>query len=83
MELDGFCESLNLAFEYQWIQHYERVAYFQTKPQFEKRREDDKRKQILCKKYGITLILVPEIGRYININDVRNFVIKECKKANF
>jgi urease gamma subunit len=83
MELDGFCRPLNLAFEYQGIQHYERVEFFQTKTQFKKRIEDDKRKQVLCEEHEIVLILVPEIGRYININDLKKFIIEECKKANY
>jgi len=85
MELDGFCEPLNIAFEYQGLQHYKHVEYFQTKVQFEKRKQDDKRKQFLCKKHGIVLILVPEIGRYLNKtnNDVIDFIIKECRKAGF
>jgi len=83
MELDGFCKSLKIAFEFQGVQHYEHVEYFQTKTQFKKRREDDKRKRDLCNKHGIVLILVPEIGRYLNINDVKNFIIKECKNEGF
>ena len=83
MELDGFCKSLKIAFEFQGVQHYEHVEYFQTKTQFKKRREDDKRKRDLCNKHGIALILVPEIGRYLNINDVKDFIIKECKNEGF
>ena len=85
MELDGFCESLDIAFEYQGLQHYKHVEYFQTKAQFEKRQQDDERKQSLCKKNGIVLISVPEIGRYLNKtnNDVIDFIVKECRKADF
>jgi len=83
MELDGFCESLGIAFEYQGIQHFERVEWFQTEDQFRSVQKRDKEKISLCKKHGVLLVLVPEIGRLIDLRDLREFIIKECENAKF
>lgn len=83
MELDGFCEPLGIAFEYQGIQHFERVEWFQTEDQFRSVQKRDKEKTNLCKKRGVLLLLVPEIGRLIDLGHLREFIIKECEDAEF
>ena len=55
LELDGFCESLKLAFEYQGEQHYKPIGN-QTIKDFEDQQIRDKEKKRLCKKEGINLI---------------------------
>jgi hypothetical protein len=60
LELDGYCESLNLAFEYQGEQHYRYVEYFHKTPEeLEKQTERDFRKQTLCQGRGVILIQIP------------------------
>jgi hypothetical protein len=56
MELDGFEESLGLAFEYQGRQHFENVGIYSSEVQLEQRIVDDKDKVRLCAENGITLI---------------------------
>ena len=55
LELDGFCESLKLAFEYQGEQHYKPIGN-QTRQDFENQQIRDKEKKRLCEKEGINLI---------------------------
>jgi hypothetical protein len=55
LELDGYCESLKLAFEYQGEQHYKPIGN-QTTKDFENQQIRDKEKKRLCKKEGINLI---------------------------
>ncbi len=61
MELDGYCEKLNLALEYHGKQHYEDIKFFRKKGKeyLKKRLLDDRTKSKICKKKGIVLIEVP------------------------
>lgn len=60
MELDGYNESLKLAFEYHGIQHYKKVNFFHpTDEVLDLRKSDDDVKRGLCKKNGVLLIEVP------------------------
>lgn len=60
MELDGFCESLSIAFEHHGEQHYKNIKHFyKSKNTLTKRRRDDKRRRQLCKENGVTLIEIP------------------------
>ena len=58
MELDGYCKSLNMAFEYNGKQHYKLNYYTRTKEELNKRKLDDKLKSKLCKKNGIHLFVI-------------------------
>ena len=60
LELDGYCENLKLAFEYQGVQHYKFIPYWhKTREIFEEQQERDEMKYKMCVKNGITLILIP------------------------
>ncbi|MDA1531110.1 zinc-ribbon domain-containing protein [Bacillus cereus group sp. TH260-2LC] len=60
LELDGYNTELNLAFEYNGIQHYEFNDYFHENfIDFESQLERDKKKKLLCEEEGITLITIP------------------------
>ncbi|MFZ4740196.1 MAG: zinc-ribbon domain-containing protein [Bacteroidales bacterium] len=76
LELDGYCEELNLAFEHQGRQHYSEVSFFS------KRISYDEEKRQLCKQHGVTLIEIPEILNDTKIKDLKPFIIQECKKNN-
>ncbi|MBU4445862.1 hypothetical protein KJ656_12420 [bacterium] len=83
MELDGYCKALNLAFEHQGQQHFRHLDFFHSKQEFHKRIRDDKEKQKLCKVHGITLIQIPAMPTMLEITEVKDFVIKECKRTGF
>lgn len=59
LELDGFCEELKLAFEYDGEQHYHVKAHFKRSMPLEERQRIDALKNDLCRHYGIILIRVP------------------------
>lgn len=58
MELDGFEESLSLAFEYQGRQHFENVGIYSSDAQLKQRIIDDRDKARLCGENGVTLITI-------------------------
>ena len=58
MELDGFEESLSLAFEYQGRQHFENVGIYSSDAQLKQRIIDDQDKVRLCGENGVTLITI-------------------------
>ena len=58
LELDGFNESLNLAFEYDGEQHERQIDHFHNKAEFQDQQNRDQIKDKLCKKRGVRLIRV-------------------------
>ena len=83
MELDGYSEKLNIAFEYQGAQHTKfNTKFHKNKKAFEKQKEDDKIKLELCKKKGIKLIVVSTFkkkGESLPTEFI-SFIRDECKK---
>ena len=75
MELDGFSEKLNIAFEYQGIQHYKRNVYSITDEKLSKRKEDDKTKVSLCKEYGVKLFIINYLTLY---EDIPKVIKEQC-----
>ncbi len=61
LELDGYNSKLQLAFEYNGIQHYEYVPFFhRNDPEnLTKQQERDKLKQKLCTANNVYLIVIP------------------------
>jgi hypothetical protein len=57
LELDGFCEKLNLAFEYQGEQHYKPFGNI-TQRDVDAQQERDREKKTLCDDKGIKLIII-------------------------
>lgn len=58
MELDGFCQELNLAFEYQGEQHYKIGPFTRNEKALQTRKADDLQKLQLCKANGVSLALI-------------------------
>jgi len=81
LELDGFCEDLRLAFEYQGKQHYEYIHHFhRNEGDFERQQERDKLKLELCKKHNIDVLIIPHTLSYQNENELRIFIKEELIK---
>ena len=84
LELDGYCPSLNVAFEHQGRQHYQQKTHFnkaRDKSAFDRSQRHDARKKRLCKKKGIHLIEVPQIGIEVPVKDLYRFLEAELAKA--
>ena len=71
MELDGYCEKVKLAFEYQCQQHYETVDHYQRTEKLNRRINNDELKKRLCELNGINLIIIPYT---VDINNIPEFL---------
>ena len=66
MELDGANLELNIAFEYQGAQHFKKNLYMTDDTKLVQRIADDERKKQLCKRHGITLVVLTYEMHYAN-----------------
>jgi len=80
LELDGYCEHLNLAFEYQGGQHNHATHYFNKTSGFETIKQHDEFKKQKCLQTGVTLIQVPYHTDYKKLG---KWIEEECKKRGF
>ena len=76
LELDGYCEELNIAFEYQGVQHYRYIPFFHRKGEedFHKQQERDKRKLELTTKKRIRIIYIPYKYDYRKPEEMRQYL---------
>jgi hypothetical protein len=74
LELDGYNQELNLAFEYNGEFHYGEIKGLVTS--LEEQQYRDRIKIKLCMEKGVDLIIVP----YTEKNNLEEFIIKELKK---
>lgn len=63
LELDGYSEKLNLAFEYHGKQHFEPIDYYGGEKIFAEVKRRDRLKLDFCAKAGIRVIVVPTFPR--------------------
>jgi hypothetical protein len=84
MELDGYCESLGLAFEHQGEQHTRPLnKYFHRDAEsFARRIADDRLKRKLCRKHGVVLIAVPQIPDVLALDEVKPFIAEHCVRQH-
>jgi len=81
LELDGYCEKLNLAFEYNGLQHYRIIKkYKMTEEDLNKRKLYDKIKSIKCKERGINLIII-NVFKKFTIDYIYDSIIKGLNKS--
>ena len=76
LELDGYCEELQIAFEHNGMQHYEQSNWFNNNLQ--KIQNHDLIKKQLCKERGIKLIIIPSLCSIIKIDNLKEFIKKMC-----
>ncbi len=74
MELDGYNLELGIAFEHQGEQHFEQNYFNSSKGSLGQRRRDDALKRKLCKKQGVALLSIPEVGSRLKIDDLELFI---------
>jgi predicted transcriptional regulator len=59
LRLDAYLKQLDIGFEYDGIQHFRYTPqWHRTKQEFERSKDRDRRKEVLCKQQGITLIRI-------------------------
>lgn len=78
LELDGYCESLKLAFEYDGIQHSKYNKHFHRNSDefiYQVTKDDYKTKK--CKLEGIDLVRIPH---YIVRENLEDYIVKELKR---
>lgn len=82
LELDGYNEKYNLAFEYNGLQHEKFIDFFHRNgiEDFLKQQERDERKLELCEKNNIDLIIIPSCYDYTKPKKLKEFIIKELEK---
>ena len=82
LELDGYNEELNIAFEYNGKQHYEYIPHFHRNGEedFETQKERDRKKYRICREKKINLIIIPYQYDYTTPDELDDFIYTElCK----
>jgi hypothetical protein len=83
LELDGYCESLGIAFEHHGLQHFRAVSWTgrstveEDAKAFTDQKRRDKRKLRLCALNGVKVLVVPEIPTVLAIEDVKSKIERE------
>jgi hypothetical protein len=81
-QLDGYCDSLKLAFEHQGEQHYRDLgSVFRSKHSLAARQKVDEMKEELCRNRGVLLIQIPEVPRLTPIEKLRGLIKTKCVDA--
>jgi len=75
LELDGYCEELKLAFEYDGEFHYKDMDWIDDRNRLEKVKQRDKLKDVLCKENDIILIRIP----YWKNKDLKSYINQQLK----
>jgi hypothetical protein len=68
MELDGYCKDLEIAFEYQGVQHFKDVSMY--KGDLSQRIADDKLKAKLCRLNGVRLLIFNYLDDFESFHEI-------------
>lgn len=80
-ELDGYSESLGIAFEHHGNYHYKIDGFYsKTTQAVKKRKSKDRMKQRLCNQHGIKVIEIPEVPQLTKLKDLATVIKAACKK---
>jgi len=82
MQLDGYCKELNIAFEHQGRQHYEKNFFVKTDKDLKARIFLDKEKEEICKNNNVKLFVIPELERDLYIKDLKDYIKNKCKELD-
>jgi hypothetical protein len=80
MELDGYCEELGVAFEHQGAQHYS-SKYLSASHDLAAVQKRDRRKRLLCRRYGVVLLLVPDLSDRLRVEKAKAYIVQRCLRA--
>lgn len=76
MQLDGYCEELNVAFEYRGQYHYMIDVYSESIYKLSKIQERDRKKENLCRRHGVKLIVIPY---FVKLEYLEEYILRKCK----
>ena len=83
LELDGFCEELKIAFEYQGEQHYKIIPGFRgNEITLKKQQERDAYKKQKCQEFNVKLIEIPQFTKNFKPEHLKNYIIEKCFELN-
>jgi hypothetical protein len=83
LELDGYCEKLNLAFEFNGMQHYKVIESFSmTEESLKEQQLRDKLKIQLCKENGTKLIIIKQEKDHMSQKEIYKSIILELEKES-
>jgi hypothetical protein len=82
---DGYCDELELAFEHHGRQHYEIDGkWAKNKTQLKEIQLRDRQKIKISKKYGVSILEVPQYGYYIRtIGELQGFIINGLEALDY
>jgi hypothetical protein len=84
LELDGYNEELNLAFEYQGVQHRKFCPLFhETYQDFVDQLERDAYKKQQCEKLGIKVLYIPDTVPYDSLEEYLHIEVKKLNLKHF
>lgn len=76
MELDGYSQELNIAFEYQGRQHYEAMAFL-VDQDLKRIQKNDRLKAKICKERGVSLFIFTHEQNYRKFPQIANAQAKK------
>ena len=80
LELDGYCETLKVAFEHHGLQHYKEVSLFRDSHiSLVERQRRDRIKRLRCKKHNILLVEIPELHLLTPLSSLREVILRQCR----
>ena len=83
LELDGYCEDLNLAFEFNGIQHYKVIENWgMTEESLKEQQIRDNLKIQLCKENNVKLIIIKQEKDYMPFKAIRIEIIRLLEEEN-
>lgn len=74
LELDGYCNELQLAFEHHGQQHYRVGRFTPTGEQLISRKGTDELKRTKCRETGVLLIEIPELDTLLPLTELRTHI---------
>ena len=80
LHLDGYSESLQVAFEHDGPQHSGTAFLSMTPDQIQRLQQRDARKDEMCQVQGVRLIRVPALNQILPLKQLRSHILDACRK---
>jgi len=80
LELDGYCEKIQIAFEYHGPQHHEQTRFFHRREKdFEDRKYYDEQKRSICRAHGVRLIEISYTTSAPKLDELKKEISRQFK----